>query len=52
MKEIISDRDESNLIDRIIEIRKKYPKVIVGVIARPVKIGGVSDGVFEAEVEY
>lgn len=51
-KELLSDRDELKLIERIISLRESYPNIIVGEIQRPLRIGGVSDGVFEVEVEY
>ena len=52
MKETLCDRDEYRLIDRIIQFRETYPNLKVGEIQRPLIIGGVSDGVFEVEIEY
>jgi hypothetical protein len=52
MKQIISDRNKFKLIDRICELRKKYPEMKVGPIDRPLCLGGFQDGVFEVEVEY
>jgi hypothetical protein len=52
MKETLYDRDESKLIERICELRKIYPKMTVTLMERPLVIGGVSDGVYSARVEY
>jgi hypothetical protein len=52
MKEMLYDRDEFKLIERIISLRESYPNLKVGEIQRPLTIGGVSDGVCEVWVEY
>lgn len=52
IKELLSDRDENKLINRIIKLRELYPHIKVGQISRPLKLGGISDGVFEVEVEF
>ncbi|UVF62474.1 hypothetical protein [Nitrososphaeria virus YSH_922147] len=51
-KETLYDRNETKLIERVCELRKIHPEIKVGEIFRPLIIGGVSDGVFEVEVEY
>lgn len=51
-KEVFSDRDEFKLIDRVCKLRESNPNIKVGSIQRPLILGGVSDGVFEVEVEY
>jgi len=52
MKEILSDRNESKLIERINALRESHPDLKVGEIKRPLVIGGVADGVYQAEVQY
>lgn len=52
MKEILSDRNESKLIERLCALRESNPNIKVGEIQRPLTIGGISDGVYEVEVEY
>ena len=51
-KEILYDRDEFKLIDMVCQLREMYPNLKVGEIQRPLVLGGVSDGVYEVEVEY
>lgn len=48
MIELISDRNEFKLIDRIVTLRKQYPNLKVGNIQRPIEISDV----YEIEVEY
>lgn len=50
--ETLYDRDETKLIDRVIQLRKQYPNLKVGEIQRPLILGGVSDGVYEVVVEW
>lgn len=52
MKEILSDRNETKLIERLCALRESNPNIKVGEIQRPLTIGGISDGVYEVEVEY
>jgi hypothetical protein len=52
MKETLYDRDESKLIERICQLRKIYPNLTVQLHERPLVIGGISDGVYSARVEY
>lgn len=52
MKQLLSDRNESKLIERICALRESNPNIKVGEIQRPLVIGGISDGVYEVEVEF
>ena len=52
MKETIYDRDELKLIERLCELREMHPNMKVVLGERPLVLGGVSDGVYSAEVEY
>jgi len=52
MKETIYDRDESKLIERICNFRKIHPGIKVRLGERPLIIGGMSDGVYSAEIDY
>ena len=52
MKQTIYDRNESKLIQQVCEYRKLYPDITVGKIQRPLIIGGISNGVFQVDVEY
>jgi hypothetical protein len=52
MKQILSDRNEPKLIERINALRKSNPNLKVGEIQRPLVIGGIADGVYEVEVEF
>ncbi|MCV0398508.1 MAG: hypothetical protein K5785_00780 [Nitrosarchaeum sp.] len=52
MKQVLSDRDEFKLIERICKLRESHPHIKVGEIQRPLVLGGVADGVYEVEVEF
>ena len=52
MKETIYDRNELKLIERLCELRETYPNMKVVLGERPLVLGGVSDDVYCAEVEY
>jgi len=48
MRETLYDRDEFKLIDRVCQLRKQNPNVIVGQIQRD----DIQDDVFEVEIEF
>ena len=52
MKETIYDRDEFKLIERLCELREMYPNIKVVLGERPLVLGGVSDDVYSAEIDY
>lgn len=52
MKETIYDRDEFKLIERICNLRERHPDLKVVLGQRPLVIGGMSDGVYSAEIDY
>jgi hypothetical protein len=52
LKEVISDRNEYKLIERLINMRTSYPNMKVGEIKRPLVVGGIADGTYDVEVEY
>ncbi|MBM2819759.1 MAG: hypothetical protein HW410_1441 [Nitrosarchaeum sp.] len=52
MKKTLYDRDELKLIERLCDLRETYPNMKVMLGERPLVLGGISDGVYSAEVEY
>ena len=52
VKDILYDRDEVKLIDRVAEIRKNHPSLKTGEIIRPLVINGIPDDVFSVTIQY
>ena len=51
-EDILYDRNEFKLIERIEKFKKKHPKCKIGEIQRPLTLNGIADGVFEVMIKY